>query len=190
MNSRLNSYIKSITNKVLSDACRHILSDKKFEIYPASLSHHHAYVGGLINHTLEVCDYAVGIARVMDVNTDILIAASLLHDFMKIEEYVLVDNLPEKQRGLDTDIGFFIRSCKDVKTYGLSSHIIRGAIEFEKIINGGCFIDEEIKQEVSHCILSHHGPVKEWGSPVAPATIEALILHQADMLSAGYGETR
>jgi 23S rRNA maturation-related 3'-5' exoribonuclease YhaM len=45
------------------------------------------------------------------------------------------------------------------------------------------------RDAVIHCIHAHHGPVKEWGSPEAPRTIEALILHQADMLSAGYGAT-
>ena len=39
-------------------------------------------------------------------------------------------------------------------------------------------------------ILAHHGPVREWGSPEAPRTLEALIPHQADMLSASYGATK
>jgi 3'-5' exoribonuclease len=42
---------------------------------------------------------------------------------------------------------------------------------------------------VIHCILSHHGR-KDWGSPVEPATLEALVLHQADMLSAKFGATK
>lgn len=62
-----------------------------------------------------------------------------------------------------------------------STHIATSAIEFSR---------HGYNHAVVHCILAHHGPVREWGSPEAPKTLEALILHQADMLSASYGATK
>ena len=45
---------------------------------------------------------------------------------------------------------------------------------------------ERLKDQLVHCILSHHGE-KEKGSPVVPMTIDALILHCADELDSSVG---
>jgi 3'-5' exoribonuclease len=69
------------------------------------------------------------------------------------------------------------------------AHIKDGAAKF---VESAKFydVDSSVIEQVEHCILSHHGFIKEWGSEVAPKTLEALILHQADMLSAHGGKTK
>jgi len=42
-------------------------------------------------------------------------------------------------------------------------------------------ISEENLRELVHLILSHHGQM-EWGAPVVPKTVEAVLLHQIDLL--------
>ena len=48
----------------------------------------------------------------------------------------------------------------------------------------GIEIDADKLEVIRHCILSHHGKL-EYGSPVTPATVEAIILNMADLTSAG-----
>ena len=137
---------------------------------PAARAHHHAYEGGLAAHTLEVTNYAAGIANVVaNVDMDVLMTAALWHDFHKISEY----SDDSADAGYRDTIG----------------HICGSAIEFRHWSHAHG-VDRVTFRKVAHCILAHHGPVREWGSPVAPQTIEAMILHQADMLSANFGATK
>lgn len=218
MKNRLINHIQSITDPALRRTCESILTYDKFFTWPASLSHHHAYEGGLLAHTVEVCDvalrsfYGMKSDELCDPTTytggmqwinlppaDILIAAALWHDVMKTEEYVVADWSGVKQAQLDKirhltkrcDIDNFDVWIKDesrVKMFGHHEHIIAGAMAFQKSawFNN---VHTDTIDAVTHCILAHHGR-KEWGSPVEPQTIEALILHQADMLSAQYGATK
>lgn len=219
MKQRLINHIQSVTDSSLRRTCESILTYDKFFTWPASLSHHHAYEGGLLAHTVEVCDlalhsyvalrpdyaseictrFAKDTAYITPPNRDILIAAALWHDVMKTEEYHVQDWRGVKQATLDRirhltkrcDINNFEVWIKDearVKMFGHHEHIIAGAMEFSKVASWHVSNSDTI-DAVTHCILAHHGR-KEWGSPVEPQTIEALILHQADMLSARYGATK
>ena len=131
---------------------------------PAARSLHHAYVGGLLEHTLSM----VEIARFMAghypyVNRNLLITGVLLHDMGKAHEYV-------------TGVSF------DFTDDGrLIGHITRAAIMVElAAAELGTFSEEELRLLV-HLIISHHG-TREWGSPAVPKTLEAILLHQADLL--------
>jgi 3'-5' exoribonuclease len=183
----LKGTLQLITDDSLRFACEEPLNDTRFLHWPAAISMHHAYEGGLLAHTVEVAETALHIAdRFPQVSRDVLIAAALWHDYGKIFEYGLVP----------------LYSARDSRTRHLPfgdeawvidpnamSHILSSAIHFVRaaVVYG---VDEDTIDQVVHCIHAHHGPVKEWGSPEAPRTIEALILHQADMLSAGYGATK
>lgn len=188
MKEKLLKHIANISCLKLQRTCGEVLRYSDFLCWPASLSFHHAYAGGLLSHTVEVCDYARHIAGCMDgqENTDVLIASSVWHDVMKIEEYVV----KERDR-VKTDERFLFKSplaCW-VKEQGGHAHIVNSTIEFATIAR--LFeVDKTTIDAVKHCILSHHGPVKEWGSPEAPKSIEAVILHQADYLSAKFGKTK
>lgn len=158
--------IGQIADPELHASCEFLTDCPRFSVWPAARNNHHAYRGGLLAHTVEVATIALGIADLIpDVNRDILLTAALWHDWGKVEEYA-----PTEDGGYRSALG-------------AAAHIPLGADKFTEVYRG------EWAEEVRHCILAHHGRV-DWGSPVEPATREALILHQADMLSASYGPTR
>lgn len=199
MKQTLLSHIASVADPKLRAVCDTITLCEEFDICPASLSFHHAYEGGLLAHTVEVCKYSLNICKLLvPVNTDVLITSALFHDFMKIKEYRFFWDEPNKvggQRSLTVpgkDVAglqkFWVKNENRVKMFGEHEHIIASASQFQHTaLNYG--VDRKTIDVVVHCILAHHGR-KEWGSPVEPQTLEALILSQADMLSAKFGATK
>lgn len=133
---------------------------------------HHAYPGGLAVHTAEVLENAIAMASAGDYlqkpNLDVLVPAAILHDVAKWYDY--------DEQGKKTDHG-----RKIYHVAGSYEYFCRAARRVE--------LDFELTQQISHCILSHHGR-KEWGSPSEPQTVEAQILHFADYLSMSYGAGR
>ncbi|WP_026669470.1 3'-5' exoribonuclease YhaM family protein [Butyrivibrio sp. AE3006] len=135
---------------------------KAFRNSSAAKSVHHAFIGGLLEHTLSVtklCNYFAGSYPAL--NRDLLITAAVCHDIGKIKEISL---FPTNDY---TDEGQFL------------GHIVMGSemvSEKIRLIEGFPVL---LKQELQHCILSHHGKF-EYGSPKMPAIIEAMAIHLAD----------
>ena len=133
-----------------------------FKKSSAGKSIHHAFVGGLLEHTLSVtalCDFYC--IRYEALNRDLLITAALCHDIGKTKELS----------------GFPVNDYTD--NGQLLGHIVMGCeMVSEKIaaING---FPKVKASELKHCILAHHGEY-EYGSPKKPALIEALALNFAD----------
>jgi 3'-5' exoribonuclease len=169
MTAELNKRIDKIGNTYLSQLIRLILKGEKLEKYlkvPAGKSWHHAYLHGLIEHTLEIvkiCDLAADFHP--EVNRDLLITGAILHDFGKTEE-------------LSSDAAF------DYTDRGkLVGHIVIAASEIEKAAASISGFPDTLKDQVIHLVLSHQGKL-EYASPVEPKTLEAIILYQSDELSA------
>ncbi|HOI30320.1 MAG TPA: HD domain-containing protein [Melioribacteraceae bacterium] len=165
----LKRIIGSISNPYLLSLINKILSGENLEKYtrtPAGKAWHHAYIHGLLEHTLEIikiCDLMALIHP--EIKRDLLIAGALLHDFGKTEE-------------LTYDTAF------DYSDKGkLLGHIVISALEVEKAANEITDFPEELKNQLLHLILSHQGKL-EFASPVEPKTLEAIVLYQADELSA------
>lgn len=194
MNKELESLISHISSEVLCQTCAQLDNYVEFYTCPASLGHHHAYKGGLFTHTQEVVEYCLYLSSLNlknGVDNDILLTAALWHDLAKIWEYVYVkDFLPisDHRHLIDSD-GLKVNGCWVYNKYGSEIHHINGscaeftahALKFN--------VDRELIQKIQHAILGHHGPNRDWGSPVKPVSVEALILHQADNLSAAFGKT-
>jgi len=143
--------------------------DEKFIVRfldsPAATSVHHAYKGGLIEHSLDVVKLAKSIRTNypdMDINDDILIAGALLHDIGKTKEYLLAPSGIERS-GSGEMLGHIVMGIEMVDRY---------AENLEDFPHG-------LLMEINHIILSHHGEI-EWGAPIQPKTIEAMIVHAAD----------
>lgn len=153
-----NSYLKKLLYLIFKDE----ELKQKFINAPAAKLWHHNYLGGLLEHTLsivEICEFLQ--QRYPHVDRDIILTAALLHDIGKIAE-------------LSTH-GFINYSTEG----RLIGHITIGVqIVTDKVnrING---FPETLKSRLLHCILSHHGQ-REFGSPVVPMSLEALILYYAD----------
>jgi 3'-5' exoribonuclease len=137
-----------------------------FFISPAAVTMHHARIGGLAEHSVDVCDLALAIADLQPwLSRDLLIAGSLLHDIGKTREY---------------SIGGDFRYSLEGRLIGhipLGLEMVRG---WMRKIPG---FPEDTALNIGHLILGHHGQ-KEYGSPVEPATPEALVVHYADDLDA------
>lgn len=155
--------MKLIKNEKLLSACHAALQEyqKDFTMKPAAHSHHHNYIGGLLQHTAEVMKFAYNIATAVDCDIDVVLTAAFFHDIEKVKEYTLEgDYLPYA-----TQVG----------------HVVGSALTFMSYARM-LYVNEKDIDKVVHCILAHHGK-KEWGSPVEPQTPEAAIVHEADMIS-------
>lgn len=131
---------------------------------PAARSMHHAYVGGLLEHTLSMARLSLMLSNHYPyVNKDLLLAGSLLHDAGKAIEY-------------DISNGFSFSD--DGRLVG---HIVRAITLVECAAARRDDIDPAALRHLIHLLASHHG-TQEWGSPVVPKTIEAVLLHQLDLL--------
>lgn len=186
--------INELQDGLLKEACKEILNYPEFMTWPASLGHHHDYKGGLFTHTKEVAGNALYIADCKlskKVNKDVLVAAALWHDLGKIWDYSYEEGcIPPAWAGkrvLADQEGMFIRGHWIMSDYQNNIHHINGSCaEFTAAaIKHG--VDRKTIQQVQHAILAHHGPNRDWGSPVKPESVEAHILHMADNLSASYG---
>ena len=137
---------------------------REFADAPAARNMHHAYIGGLMEHTLSMAKLAnVLAAHYPFVNRDLLLSGTLLHDMGKAIEY---------------DISKSFSFSEDGRLVG---HITRAVIMVEKAAAElGDFPEDELRHLV-HLVASHHG-TQEWGSPVVPKTLEAILLHQIDLL--------
>lgn len=132
--------------------------------------HHHAYEGGLADHTLEVMDIAsmmaLRVMRVNDLEYANLMVAATWHDYMKIRTYD--------------------KEGKKTLYYKKFGHVVPSADMFRRISDYNTdpeILKWEDKDEIVHAILAHHGK-HEWRSPVEPQTRIARILHAADYASA------
>lgn len=135
---------------------------EKFKKNSAGKSIHHAFVGGLLEHTLSVtalCDFYC--TRYPALNRDLLITAALCHDIGKTKE---LSGFPANDY---TDNGQLLGHI--VMGYEMVSEKIAGINGFPKVK----------ASELEHCILAHHGEY-EFGSPKKPALIEAVALNFAD----------
>lgn len=137
---------------------------REFANAPAARTMHHAYIGGLLEHTLSMAALANVMAEHYPyVNRDLLLAGTLLHDMGKAIEY---------------DISKSFSFSEDGRLVG---HIIRAIVMIEKAAAKlGDFPEDDLRHLV-HLIASHHG-TQEWGSPIVPKTLEAILLHQLDLL--------
>ena len=169
MFNELDQVIVSIKNPFLNQLIKVILTNDKFEKYskaPAGKGWHHAYIHGLLEHTLEIikiCELMCSIHP--DLKRDLLITGALLHDFGKTEELTFDSVFEYSDKGK------------------LIGHIMIGALEVEKAAASIQNFPEDLKDQLIHLILSHQGKL-EFASPVEPRTVEAIVLYQADELSA------
>ena len=139
----------------------------RYERCPASLNNHHAALGGLLKHTVEVGAIARTMAKAAGASWDMVLAGVLLHDIGKLEAYAWNGLFTMTEAG------------------SLMGHVALGSVMLDRRL------DEEEEPPLGdaerlvlqHFILSHHGEL-EFGSPVCPMTLEAEVLHLADHASA------
>ena len=170
MMTSLQSYVASVQNPYLKQLLAAFFEDAdftaRFEKHSAAKTVHHSFVGGLLEHTLSVtinCDFFA--KRYPVLNRDLLITAAICHDIGKLSE---LSDFPQNDY---TDEG------------QLLGHIVMGADMVSEKIRGIDGFPKQLRNELLHCILAHHGEL-EYGSPKKPALAEAMALTFADNLDA------
>ncbi len=88
--------IDAVTNPWLAALLRSIVSSREAQLrsWPAALTVHHAYEGGLLDHILKVAETADALARAYDADRDLVFAGAVLHDIGKLEELTEVATAP------------------------------------------------------------------------------------------------
>jgi len=124
---------------------------------------HHAYIGGLLQHTSSMMEMAIFCADHYSLDKELLLTGVLFHDIGKMFEFSVSPTIEATLSG------------------GLLGHLIIGNnifLELKEKIPG---FPEELGVKVQHLIISHHGE-KEFGSPEVPKIPEAYVLHIIDLL--------
>ncbi len=161
-----NPQIKTIVGEFIADT--ELM--KNFCLAPAAMKMHHNYLGGLLEHTLNMLKAATQLLPLYPkVNPDMVLAGIFIHDLGKTEE-------------LSYDIAFSYTDSGQ-----LLGHITKTVIMLNKkadaLAQQGKTIDKVIVDALAHIILTHHGKY-EFGSPKLPATAEAFMVNYIDDLDA------
>ncbi len=154
---RLREFLRFVFEPIWDDFKRGVAAKK----------YHHAYIGGLLEHTANVGEIALKVApmyRKNGIRVDLVIAGALLHDIGKVWELKI---FPKFEYHED---------------YGKWGHIFMGASYIKE--KGREFgLPEDLLLDLVHIILAHHGDYSK-GSPVVPRIPEALLVHLIDNLDA------
>ena len=159
-----------MTYKPWKKFCRKVLKDEeirsKLLMATGAKSVHHAYVGGLLEHTLSVSRICMSMACLYpELDKQVLLAAAIFHDLGKAWE-------------LSGDL------ANDYTDEGrLLGHMQLGLEHLAPFFKKAKDLDPELIMHFKHLILSHHGEY-EFGSPKRPKTPEAFVLHMADNMDA------
>lgn len=146
--------------------------------HPAARRNHHAYAGGLLEHSLSVARTCAFLADKYaeyypemqpPLDRGMVVAGGILHDIGKLRE------LAPRPEGADrTAAGSLI------------GHILLGR-DMVREAAADCAppLDAETLLRLEHLIIAHQR-LPEWGSPLPPMTPEALLVHYADDIDAKY----
>jgi 3'-5' exoribonuclease len=174
-----NPFLKELTDRFLRT-----YSEIFFKA-PAAGRHHHAYEGGLLDHSYEVMQIASVVSELYpQINRDLIYCGGFLHDIGKMKNY---SPYILKSGKISTATPYKRNDySKIMDHFGEGHRIITEMVkdmEYE-----GYTIEPIPLFDIHHIIASHHGPVAlRWGSEVDPNTPEAWIICQADMISSRVG---
>lgn len=168
MLEELKSKFKDMKNTHLKELVFKFLEDenfvKKFKESPAAMYYHHAHIGGLLEHTLDMINLAETLHKSHPkLDLDLLKIGCFIHDIGKVKEFEVTTNIKQSRSGL------------------LSGHIFLGHEMVLKRIEKIEDFPEKLAQKLLHIISSHHGK-RENGAVKEPMFPEALAIHYLDEL--------
>ena len=171
MADELQDLVQTVSNPFLKKLLKHFFKKgdpwQNYQEAPAAKGIHHAYIGGLLEHSLSVAQVADFLTKHYDgVDRSLLLAGALLHDIGKLEELKMESGL----------IDYTVRGR-------LKGHLVIGSEMVAKAAGNIRDFPEELLEQLQHLILSHHGR-QEFGSPAVPMTVEAFLLSFLDDLDA------
>ena len=175
MFSEVEHLLESLTHPAMRALAVLFLGDeelmRRFRQAPAAMSLHHAWVGGLLEHTVQIMKLADGMLKLYPaLNRDLVLMGLFLHDLGKVYELTW-------ERGFEYTIGG-----------NLIGHVVGGAMILKEKLNempatGPSALSEPAEMALMHIILSHHG-LLEFGAAKLPSTPEAIFVSNLDDLDA------
>lgn len=168
--AQLRELVRGVHEPQLARLLRAVFGDKAFmrafTVCPGAQQHHHAYLSGLLEHTVSVAALCAAAAtRYPELDRDLLMTGALLHDIGKVEELAFGTAIEY------TDEGRFL------------GHVVLGERRVRRVVEHLPEFPSELAMRLSHLVLSHHGELEQ-GSSRQPCTLEAVVLHQCDDLDA------
>ena len=172
--------LKALTETIAAPALKALMNAfweddalvRAFKRAPAAKMMHHAYIGGLLQHTLSMALLAEKIAgHYVGVDRDLLIVGAIVHDIGKIRELAYGHNIDYTDEGR------------------LLSHIVIGLEIVDQKIRSIDAFPPKVANMIKHLIISHHG-AREFGSPEPPKTIEAVLLNYIDEIDSRVNSIR
>ena len=166
LTSRLEELLATLERPVARELARAALDrhGAALRVHPAAKSIHHAFRGGLLEHTVSMLGLADRVAgHYPELDRDLLLLGVLFHDLGKTIE------LGEMPGSDYTAAGRLV------------GHIVLGRDLVRELAAGIAGFPAELLLQLEHLVLSHQGR-QEFGSPVVPSTAEALALHAIDDL--------
>ena len=163
--SELRGFVSAMTDAHLRALVNAVLDDPeiagRYRQAPAAKQIHHAWLGGLLEHVLSLCQLCRFAAQHYHVDLDLLLTGAILHDVGKIYEL-----------SYDRSFGYTAEGQ-------LLGHMVIGLrIVADKLAHLSDF-PPRLRTLVEHLIVSHHGKY-EFGSPKLPQFQEALLFHYLD----------
>jgi 3'-5' exoribonuclease len=170
MMTALRELLGTLQNRDLRRLTERFLADReftgRFKKAPAAKNFHHGYLGGLLEHTLSVCELVDAAAsHYPELDRDLLLCGAFLHDVGKIREYTYRTHIDYSDEGR------------------LLGHVVLGAVMLEERLAALKSFPRELAMRLKHLVISHHGEF-EFGSPKRPKFLEAFVLHLLDDLDA------
>lgn len=170
---RMDALIASVQDPWIAALFKNYRSDSvfvnRFCQAPAAKSVHHAFIGGLLEHTVSMMELALVVADhynrlgIGPVHRDLLLAGTFVHDVGKIDELSTEPGFPY------TDAGQMI------------GHMYLGLEDCNRRADSIDGFPAELKMHLGHLIVSHHGEL-QFGAGRRPKTLEAMILHAIDSM--------
>jgi 3'-5' exoribonuclease len=154
--------LRTLTERILAQ------TEEAFRETPAAVSNHHAYIGGLLEHTLEV---ALGVGRFAEdhpglrLHRGLAVAGAILHDVGKLTEF---ENPIAPRYSFEGQ---------------LIGHLLLGRDLIRETAKTLIWSDSRIPTLLEHIIISHHGDL-EYAAALVPKSPEAIAVYHFDNLSA------
>ncbi len=170
MRTELESFIERIGDEALRNTVQYAIASagEAFFRSAAAVKMHHAYIYGLLEHTLKTARMAAALLPLYPfVDPDLALAGCILHDIGKVREYSQ-GLVPERTRAGVLQ-GHIVLGYRIVRSAGLK--------------NG---LNKDLLERLEHIVLSHQGE-PEWGAAVRAATPEAVFVANVDNFDAKMG---
>ncbi|MBV6492800.1 MAG: 3'-5' exoribonuclease YhaM [Turneriella sp.] len=162
----IRTLLQKITSNELREVCIEFLKDRAFmRLFiesPASRGVHHAYIGGLMEHTCNVMHTVAEFCKIYPhADADLALAGAFLHDIGKVDEY-----------------DFLLSHYEHSEAGRLKGHTLLSYERLKvKLVKSKMHPLTQAKLE--HVILSHQGK-RIWGAIEEPRFLEAYLVHAAD----------